>query len=394
MAYRASGSTTRYSRTPARSYRAFFSRWSLTAVPTIGCDNRTPENADREDVWNAGTLPLKHSMAWTMKGKIIKLDLESTPPTWGSRFGGPTAEPDLEGAFPELEYDPAWLDDGAVEPTGYVAECPFSWEDEGRWIPDDGPGVIHQAAPDRVAKAVFYIDADNQSAQSAPDLIALFRDDLGVQVLRAFIAGNDSGRQSQLWADELAAIAPGIESIALDVPCRKDAADLALIMKLGANLEGHARRGELVAVVSRDDLLVGAAERARSQGCRAFAVYVDSDPPCCRSSRVTTFLLPAPTKTRTPTLPAQRLVGTVPSLARIAQTAPDPTAEPAGPEQAEVLARLRALCQPLPAGGYSASDVGQALKRLGFAAPARRHFLANTPGITTEGKATKKVYRF
>lgn len=329
-----------------------------------------------------------------MKGKLLKLDLEPAPPIGGRRLGGPTAEPHPEGAFPELEYGPAWQKDGAVEPPGYFAECPFSWEDEGRWLPDDGLGVSPQATLDRAAKVVFYIDADNQSAQSAPDLIALFRDDLGAQVLRAFIAGNDSGRPSQLWAEELAAAAPGIESIALDVPCRKDAADLALIMELGANLEGHVRRGELVAVVSRDDLLVGAAERVRSQGCRAFAVYVDSDPPCCRSSRVTTFLLPAPTKTRPPTPPARRLVGTVPSLARMAQTAPDPTAEPAGPEPGEVLARLRALCQPLPTGGYSASDVGQALKQLGFAVKARRHFLANTPGITTEGKATKKVYRF
>ena len=156
-------------------------------------------------------------------------------------------------------------------------------------------------------------------------------------------------------------------------------------------------------VVSRDDLLVGAAERAKAQGCRAYAAYVDSDPPCFRSSRVTTLLLPA-ARNRDPAPPPRRLVSTLPSPAtKPAQ--PKPPAASQGVEAAPptpapqsdpdwIIARLRELCPVLPGGVYGASQVGQTLKQLGLDEKARRRFLASTPGIQSEGKASHKVYRF
>ncbi len=340
-----------------------------------------------------------------MKGSILKLDLDDQgpmpPQPSAQHLVKAACEPQPLCVAPPPQFD----DDPWEEPPEYLTDCPCGWEEDDRWVPDHaleplpltGPS---RTDPDRRPVAALYIDADNQSAQSAADLIALFREDLGIQQLRAVIAGNNSGRQIQLWADELAAAAPGIEAIALDCPSRKNAADLALIMELGANLAGHRRDGDLVVVVSRDDLLVGAAERAKSQGCRALAAYVDSDPPCCRSSRVATLLLPTPAKTRAPLPAPRRLISTLPSLARQPATpapagpsAAPPAQHPAG-DPATILTRLRELCKPLPTGGYRATDVGQALQKLGLDEKARRRFLATAAGIRTEGAATDKVYRF
>ena len=204
-----------------------------------------------------------------MKGNVLTLDLDGHEPA-PARPVKPASEPRSLYASPAPDFTNA----PENAPPHDLTDDPFGWEeDAGRWILDHGPAPepVPQTRPTQAQTAVFYIDADNQSAQSAADLVALFRDDLGVRELRAVIAGNNSGRQIQLWADELAAAAPGIETIALDCPSRKDAADLALIMELGANLAEHARCGDLVAIVSRDDLLVGAAERTKAQGCRAMA---------------------------------------------------------------------------------------------------------------------------
>ena len=217
--------------------------------------------------------------------------------------------------------------------------------------------------------------------------------------LGAVIAGNDSGSRVASWVQGLRAAAPEIEPIAIDVPSRKDAADAALIMELGANLERHLARGDLVVVVSRDDLLVGAAEHAKQLGCRALAAYVDSNPPCARRSRVATLLLPTPGKQRTSKPPTRPLVSTLPRDSRETAAPPPATAgnaqPPATPEQAPaaILAQLRMMCTPAPKRGYSATDVGQALHKLGYDAPARRRFLATTPGIQTQGQGTSKIYR-
>lgn len=195
-------------------------------------------------------------------------------------------------------------------------------------------------------------------------------------------------------------VAPKIPVTTLEVPCRKDAADVALIMELGANLERHLHCGDLVVVVSHDDLLVGAAEHAKARGCRALAAYVDTDPPCARSNRVATLLLPTPGRPRTAKPPARPLVSILPRDSRQVAAPPPPTVDnaqlPAKEEKdpAAVLAQLRKICTPAPKGGYRATDIGQALSKLGYDAPARRRFLATTPGIQTQGCATDKVYRF
>lgn len=63
---------------------------------------------------------------------------------------------------------------------------------------------------------------------------------------------------------------------------------------VGAGLEPHLRERELVVIVSRDDLVIGAAEQAKAYGCRTLIAYVDSEIPTARNPHSrTTLLLPA-----------------------------------------------------------------------------------------------------
>ena len=362
------------------------------------------------------------------RSQALSVGVPSSPQPTALDFDGqnplphPPSEPVTALSSEDPEYDQLpWCEtpDAAPDPGlintawAQVAEWEPTWSAEcGR--ADDWPTAEEQTSQSRptsaTPSATLYIDADNQSAQCAADLISLFRDDFGVRNLSAVIAGNNCGSLIAVWAQELQAAAPDIQTIGIEVPSRKDAADIALIMELGANLEGHIQCGELVVIVSRDDLLVGAAEHAKTHGCRALAAYVDSDPPCARSSRVTTLLLPTPGKQRTAKPPVRRLISTLPSGARQAAASPvgalnkaaAPSSANVNPSakldtdsnHTQVLAKLRSMCTPTPEGTYTASEVGQALAKLGYGAKARRHILTTTPGIQTQGKATAKVYRF
>ena len=234
-------------------------------------------------------------------------------------------------------------------------------------------------------KVAFYIDADNQSSQCAKALIALFFGDSAMRVSSAAIAGNNHGKQIESWRHELDSEIPGIDLLLLDVSSRKQAADIALIMELGANLDRHIRERERVVVVSRDDLLVGAAEYAKSRGCMAFVSYADSEIPTARSTQLTTLLLPAIAKSPLhPSAPADQAAATP------AASQPSPVGS-----VASVLAQLRAMCPQQPGGGYGASDVGQALSKLGFGTKAARtRFLNSIPGLQERGTGPKKILVF
>jgi hypothetical protein len=166
-------------------------------------------------------------------------------------------------------------------------------------------------------------------------------------------------------------------------------------------LRRHVEGGDLIVVVSRDDLLVAAAEHARAQGCLALAAYVESEPAANRSTRVPTVLLPATTQSiESPFADPPPAVSATPAtLGGNAATeikprsAQVPTVGPQS-EPVQVVAALRTLCSPNDAGLYPSTVVGQALAKLGFNAKARRRFLETAPGIEVHGKNTAKAYRF
>jgi hypothetical protein len=246
----------------------------------------------------------------------------------------------------------------------------------------ESPGVLP-------ASVALYIDADNQSHQCAKALLGLFPAIFDARVVSATIAGNNHGQQIDRWRDELVSALPDLVVHVLAAPDRKHGADVALLMALGADLERHIREGEVVVVVSRDDLVIGAAEQAKARGCRTLIAYADGEIPTARNPHLTTLLLPALGKPvsvpRAAPVVAPAATQTAP--ARLPDRAPDGAV-------ASVLAQLRGMCTQQPGGGYGASDVGQALSKLGYDKAARARFLASVPGLRVRGTGPKKVLEF
>ncbi len=233
------------------------------------------------------------------------------------------------------------------------------------------------------ATACIYIDADNQSHQCATTLVNLLRDELGLHVTRIVLAGNNHGKESANWRGALAAELPDIEPLIFHVSSRKQSADAALIMELGANLERHLRERERIIIVSRDDFLVGAAEHAKTKGCLVLVAYAHSEIPVARSNRLTTLVLPAVSKPSCPVHPADE-----------GGEGPSATTNSVDVVR-RVITELRKICAKQPGGGYRANEVGQALFKLGFDTKAKRaQFLKAIPGLHEQGSGPDKVLVF
>jgi hypothetical protein len=214
------------------------------------------------------------------------------------------------------------------------------------------------ACPGALPAAIaLYIDADNQSPQCAGALLGVLRADFQARVVSATLAGNNHGQQVDRWRDALLSVLADLVVHTLVAPHRKQGADVALLMALGAGLERHVREREVVVVVSRDDLLIGAAEQARARGCRTLIAYADGDLSTARNPDVTTLLLPALARTSSVAHPGPVQTPTT------AANSPRPlaqTPDSGNDAIALVLAKVRGLCTPKPGGGYAATDVGQA----------------------------------
>lgn len=233
------------------------------------------------------------------------------------------------------------------------------------------------------ATAIIYIDADNQSHQCATTLVSLLRDELGLHVTRIVLAGNNHGKEIANWRGAVAAELPDIEPLIFHASSRKQSADAALIMELGANLERHLRARERIIIVSRDDFLLGAAEHAKTKGCLVRVAYAHSEIPAARSNRLTTLVLPAVSKPSCPLPPADQSV-TAPSV-------PTQTVDVVR----TVIAELSKICTKQPGGGYKANEVGQALFELGFDTKEKRaQFLKAIPGLREQGSGPDKVLVF
>lgn len=209
---------------------------------------------------------------------------------------------------------------------------------------------------------------------------------LGVRILHATIAGNSDGKVSAGWSANLREQIPALPISMIVVPCRKDAADAALILALGADLADHLRLGTRVVLVSRDALLLAAAERAKAAGCRIYVAYSDSGSLTARDPGLTTFLLPA--------VPGSGAQAEKPSSVTIVPKAPVEASAPKV-EVAKVIAQVRGMCKQQPGGGYSATDVGQALAKIGYKTPAeRKRVIATFPGLRERGAHPHKLLVF
>ena len=258
------------------------------------------------------------------------------------------------------------------------------------------PLATHETAAVSVTSVALYVDADNQSAQCAEPLLALFRTEFNARLISATIAGNNLGQKIDDWRSALLAEDPDLSIQALPAPHRKNGADIALLMALGAALDKHLHEQVLVVVVSRDDLLIGAAEQAKARGCKTLVAYADSDLQTARNTQLTTLLLPALKPANAP-LPKPVSVVQPPPVV-IQAPKPEPPVQPmqqtAGQDAKAVLAQVRDLCHQQSGGGYPASAVGAALSKLGYDKAARACFLTSTPGLKKKGSGATLCYLF
>ena len=250
--------------------------------------------------------------------------------------------------------------------------------------PEESSAFTPTSDSRRISSVVLYIDADNQSAGCVGSLLGLFGQMLVSKVAEAVVAGNNHGKEIDRWRSALIAQDSGIAVQRLEVPSRRQAADAALVMALGQDLEKRIRDGDLVVVVSRDEFLIRAAEQALSRGCNVMLAYVGGEIPVARHTELITLVLPAIKGPETAPAPD--------SGAQPASPSPvggsDPTVE-------ATLFKLREACPQQPGGGYASSDVGQALYNLGYKTPKdRQRFLQSVPGLESRGTGTKKVLVF
>jgi hypothetical protein len=263
---------------------------------------------------------------------------------------------------------------------------------DGDELPDDDweePQTIDAYPDNGVRRAtVLYIDADNQSPQLATPLLNTLIEVFTAQITAITIAGNNLGKQVDCWHRHLIDHDPDLAIRTLTLPSRKEAADIALILELGTHLEHHIREQSLVIIMSRDDLLIGAAEQAKARGARVLLAYADSAIPSPGNADLTTLLLPSISKS-----PAKKPLVTTP-LAKPATTISSEVPTVDKTSVASVVAALHKMCPEQPGGGYTASHVGQALAKLDFDAKARKQFLKTVPNLSTKGTGSKKLLLF
>lgn len=255
-------------------------------------------------------------------------------------------------------------------------------------VEDEQPAGVSASASQ--GGAVLYIDTDNQSAQLGKPLLDALGDHFNRPIAAVVIAGNNAGKRLDQWQALFAENDPAVPVQVLDVPPRKEAADIALIMQLGSNLEQHIRERQLVIVMSRDHFLIGAAEQARSRGARVLLAYGDSAIPSCEHCELTTLLLPSISKSppTTPTAPAGEAVETSAKISTVVPKVDRNSVQ-------SVVAGLRQMCPEQAGGGFQATHVGQALAKMGFSdAKDRKQFLKSVPNLTTRGEASKKRLLF
>ncbi|MBK1621368.1 hypothetical protein CKO42_23730 [Lamprobacter modestohalophilus] len=246
----------------------------------------------------------------------------------------------------------------------------------------------------------LYIDADNQSPAIVDDLLASVCDDWRLEISRVVLAGNDHGQSIPRWQAALSTRVPEEQVLTLEVPRTPEAADLVLILELGAAMEQHRQRADLIVVLSRDDLLIAAAEAVRLRGCRVWVAYAQTEAAAART-RLPTLLLPAVNRSVDSSKP-RAAADPLPSV-KAAIDAPNTDVQgttathqqPQDPKTKTRLAQLRAQCIPQPGGGYLSSDVGQVLYQLGLTRKAdRARFLRAVPGLREVGTGKHKRLLF
>ncbi len=266
---------------------------------------------------------------------------------------------------------------------------PLSAGNAGVGESDQASGdVAPTTEPGSLRAVSLFIDADNQSPRVVAPLFEALAGHLGARVVEITVAGNNLGKQVEQWYRQLSRDALAVVPRLLEVPARKEAADIALVLALGADLERHIVQHNLVIVVSRDELLIEAAEQASERGCRVLLAYADSSIPTASNAALSTLLLPVVNPV------VKKAQAAVAPVKTTAAKPPDPVPSVDRDSVPSVLKALREMCTKQPGGGYTTTSVGQSLAKLGFNQKARKAFLKRVPKLATRGEGAGKLLIF
>lgn len=213
---------------------------------------------------------------------------------------------------------------------------------------------------------ILFVDADNQPSTAAPELAAYLRA-MGRSISRINVAGNGSGAHVAGWGRACDDLFPGAAIQTLVTPVRKQAADAWLLFEIGRLTATPLPDGTMIVIVSRDDILVAAAEQLTHEGVLVLLASHSAAPP-----------------------PAT-MVGHLPlAVGNAAEAVRAASVDVASPSS--ILEYLRSVVprrsrHPLR---YAATDVGQALARLGMNRQMRACVLRQIPGLRTIGEGAHK----
>ncbi|MBB1072959.1 NYN domain-containing protein [Rhodoferax sp. 4810] len=236
---------------------------------------------------------------------------------------------------------------------------------------------------------ILFIDADNQSSRHAGSLFALFEQTFHYRIIEAVIAGNAQHHGVEQWQAALLNCNADLTVTTYVVEKQKDAADVALILALGANLARYQQQHSCVVLVSADELFATVARQVQALGGRIVLAHGNSSV-LKRHAELSVILLPddTPVATNSPPVVALTCAVVAPSAT------PAVPALPAATDIAKLVRLVQEQCKKATGGGYATNEVGQVLAKLGYDQAARRKIVTSIPGVTTykEGSTTYLVF--
>lgn len=237
-----------------------------------------------------------------------------------------------------------------------------------------------------MATTFLFIDADNQAPILASTLTRFLKT-IGRNSAKAIIAGNGVGDRVKNWESTLKEALPDIELSCHVAPLRKQSADVRLMFELAPFYHGQPDTSVLLVVVSRDDLLVAAAECLVQRGHNAMLVVGSASNGTFLITDVPVVVLTSPQQVVTSS--ASTLASPIPPVtATPAVTASD--AKVGNQVVSTAITKIRQQLKPSNQGGYAASAVGQVLSQLGHDKATRTKIVKQIPNLKEVGKGPEK----
>lgn len=234
-----------------------------------------------------------------------------------------------------------------------------------------------------MATTLLFIDAANQPPVLASTISRFLLRTIGRKSVRAFVTGNGIGDRVSNWESALREAVPEIEISCHIAPLRKQSADVRLMFELATFYHGEPDPTVLLAVFSRDDLLVAATEFLVQKGHNAMIVIGASSNGMALSTDVPVVVLTA-----------SQQVNSQPTSISTASPTAVVSAQPANKSDSQLVSaavtKIRQQLKPNKQGGYAASAVGQVLAQMGHDKSARTKIVKLIPNLKEVGVGPEK----